>query len=123
MSCRVSSARGRSQTSCAGKCRRPSRSSSARHSMTERSHDNAERGVALVSVLIGVMLLSLIAASMLSSGRTAYRVAANAVVRAQAEAVAQAGITRAILALTDPRAGHRWRIDGAPYRFEFEGAP
>lgn len=73
-----------------------------------------ERGLALVSVLWALSILSLIAASMLSSSVLSYRMVRNDWARAQGESLAEAAINRTILALTDARAEKRCRIDGVP---------
>src|SRR5712672_684016 len=78
--------------------------------------------MALVSVLWGTMLLSIIAAAFLSAGNISYRLSHNTVEIAQADAVADAGIRRAVLALFDPRPDRRWRADGSPQSFNFAGA-
>jgi general secretion pathway protein K len=70
------------------------------------------RGIALVSVLLGLAVLSLIAAAMLVSSRVAVRTARLETDRAQANAMIDAAVARAVLALTDRRADHRWRVDG-----------
>jgi general secretion pathway protein K len=79
--------------------------------------------MALVSVLWGVALLSVIATSLLAAGNASYRLARNAVELSQSEAVADAGINRAILALLDPRPDKRWRVDGTSQSFAFSGIP
>lgn len=73
-----------------------------------------ERGLALVTVLWGLVILAAIAAVMLSTERISGRLAATGLARAQAEALVDAAVNRAVLGLLDPRIEHRWRIDGAP---------
>jgi general secretion pathway protein K len=79
--------------------------------------------MALVSVLWGVALLSVIATSLLAAGNVSYRLARNGVELSQNDATADAGINRAILALLDPRPDKRWRVDGATQSFAFNGIP
>ena len=79
--------------------------------------------MALVSVLWGVALLSVIATSLLAAGNVSYRLARNGVELSQNDAIADAGINRAILALLDPRPDKRWRVDGATQSFAFNGIP
>jgi len=88
----------------------------------DKTKSHAERGLALVSVLWALSILSLIAASMLSSGTLSYRMERNALKRVQMENLTEAGITRAILGLIDPRIDRRWRIDGVTQEFLFQGA-
>jgi general secretion pathway protein K len=71
-----------------------------------------QRGFALVTVLWGVLILAVIAAAMLSSVRVSSNLAAAGLARAEAEALADAAVNRAVLGLLDPRVDHRWRVDG-----------
>ena len=70
------------------------------------------RGIALVVVLWTLLLLSLIAASFLTLTRGEIGVARNAVDNARAEALADAGVHRAVLGLMRPVSGGGWRVDG-----------
>jgi general secretion pathway protein K len=79
-----------------------------------------ERGLALIMVLWGLALLSLVAIATLSLERSARRAALDVGERAEAQALAEAGINRAILSLLDPDPAKRWRVDAVPYDFEFE---
>ncbi len=63
------------------------------------------RGIALVVVLWTLLLLSLIAASFLALTRGEIGVARNAVDNARAEALADAGVHRAVLGLMRPVSG------------------
>lgn len=71
-------------------------------------------GFALVTVLWGLLILGAIAAVMLSTERISGRLAATGLARAQAEALFDAAVNRAVLGLLDRRADHRWRVDGTP---------
>jgi general secretion pathway protein K len=82
-----------------------------------------QRGLALVTVLWGLMILAAIAAAMLSTGRVSSRLATSGVERAKAEALAEAAVNRAVLGLIDPRIDRRWRIDGVPRLAVFKEAP
>jgi general secretion pathway protein K len=89
-----------------------------------RQHRRArrrQRGIALVAVLWIVVLLSIAAASMLHAGRTDARLARNLAEQAEAAALADAGVNRAILALLDSRPERRWRVDGTPVGMPFAG--
>jgi general secretion pathway protein K len=82
----------------------------------------SERGLALVSVLWTLMILSLIAASLLTSLDFSYRLVHNGNERARAEALAEAGVARAVLALLERRPERRWRVDGAVNSYSYAGA-
>ena len=78
--------------------------------------------MALISVLWGIALLSIVAVSFLSAGGVSYRLAHNAVEIARTDAVAEAAVNRAVLALLDPQLDRRWRTDGVARAFDFDGA-
>lgn len=85
-----------------------------------RSDGRRDRGLALVAVLWVITLLALLAAGVGSSSRTELRLAYNAVERAKAMALADAGIHHALFALLtgDGEAGE----DGSSaYRFALDG--
>ena len=65
-------------------------------------HISRQRGIALVAVLWTVLLLSLIAANFLTQTRTDARITRNLIDNAEAEALADAGVYRAILGLLEP---------------------
>lgn len=73
-----------------------------------------QRGFALVSVLWAVMALSLIAAAVASSGFLARKVQKTLEAEAVADALLEAGIARACLALLDTRRENLWPVDGTP---------
>jgi general secretion pathway protein K len=75
------------------------------------------RGFALLLVLWGLILLGLIAASFLRETRVSTTLARNVVENAKAEALADAGVQRAILGLIDSDPVTAWRADGRVYRF------
>lgn len=77
------------------------------------------RGFALLLVLWGLILLGLIAASFLRETRVDTTLARNIMENAKAEALADAGIQRAMLGLLDPEPATTWRADGRLYRFAF----
>lgn len=74
-----------------------------------------------VHVLWSLGLLSMLTVSLLSSGTVSYRLARNNLEAVQLEATMDAAVSRAVLALLDPRADKRWRVDGVGQSFEFEG--
>jgi general secretion pathway protein K len=75
----------------------------------------------LAYVVSGVVLLSAVAVSFLTSSTTSYRLSRNATEAAQAEAAVEAAIVRAVLGLLDSRRERRWRVDGTPMEFSFGG--
>jgi general secretion pathway protein K len=70
-------------------------------------------------IVSGVVLLSALAISFLTTGTTAYQLSRNAVEAARREAVVDAAVARAVLGLLDPRRERRWRVDGTPQEFSF----
>jgi general secretion pathway protein K len=74
-----------------------------------------QRGIVLVVVLWVLALLGIIAASFSRQTRVEMRVAHNLVENAKAEALADAGVERAMLGLIDPNEATVWRADGRPY--------
>ncbi|HYD31111.1 MAG TPA: hypothetical protein VEB64_09695 [Azospirillaceae bacterium] len=83
---------------------------------------NGQRGVALVAVLWGALLMAGIAAGVNGGARTEIRLARNAVLNAKAEALADAGVHRAVAGLRDPDPELQWHADGRPYRMSFGDA-
>jgi general secretion pathway protein K len=73
------------------------------------------RGLALITVLWVLTLLSLIAASFSNSTRTEIKLAFNQSEAARAEALADAGVHTAILGLLAPDPANQWRADGTVY--------
>ncbi len=83
----------------------------------------SQRGIALLIVLWGLVLLAVIAAAFTTETRTEMALARNLAENAKARALAEAGVYRAILALMQPRSGLQWRVDGTTYPFDYgEGA-
>lgn len=76
-----------------------------------------QRGIALLMVLWVLILLGLIAASFVRETRLGTSLARNITENAKAEALAEAGIQRAMVGLLDPDPATRWRADGAAYQF------
>jgi general secretion pathway protein K len=77
----------------------------------------AEKGVALVAVLWVVALLSMMAAIFAAETRTETDLARNLVENAKAEALADAGVYRAIAMLLDPDQTRVPRVGGTPSRW------
>lgn len=81
-----------------------------------------QAGIALVLVLWVLALLTVIAGSLVFSSRTEILVAGNVAALAQAEALADAGVHRAIFELARPPADlTRWKGDGTEYAWQHGG--
>ncbi len=80
-----------------------------------------QRGIALVAVLWGVVLLAVIAGSFTVTARTDIRLVRNLVENAKAKSLAEAGIHLALLRLLDARDTPGWRADGSPQAVSFDG--
>jgi general secretion pathway protein K len=80
-----------------------------------------ERGAALLIVLWMLLLMSLLAAAFVATTRSDLAIARNDVESARARALADAGVSRAVLALAEPNPTLRWRVDGTSYRWAFGG--
>lgn len=77
----------------------------------------AESGVALILVLWILALVAALVLAFLGGARTALRIAQNDDAAAHAEALAESGVTLAILALASPTAP--WAADGAAHRVSY----
>ncbi len=73
------------------------------------------RGIALVIVLWGLVLLAVIAAAFTTETRTEVTLARNLVENAKAKALADAGVHAAMLGLHRREVEKRWRADGTLY--------
>lgn len=81
-----------------------------------------EHGLALVLVLWVLSLLAIIAGGFVFSTRTHTVLSGNLVSLAQAEALADAGVHRALYEMQIPRPElERWRGDGRPHLWEYQG--
>ncbi len=80
-----------------------------------------QKGVALVVVLWGLVLIAIIGAGIASGTRTEATLARNAADNARARALADAGMYRAVLGMIDRRAEQRWRADGTEYELVLGG--
>jgi general secretion pathway protein K len=79
-----------------------------------------QRGIALVSVLWGVAILSLVAAALLSLSLTSAQLGRNAWNTARMASAADGAVNQAILALLDPRLKRQPRVDGTPSDVVFD---
>jgi len=81
-----------------------------------------QSGIALVLVLWVLALLSVIAGSLVFSSRTEVSMAGNLASLAQAEALADAGVYKAIYELARPQTDlQRWKGDGLTRLWNFQG--
>ena len=80
-----------------------------------------QRGLALVTVLWVLMLLSLIAASFTRTVRTEINLTRNLIESAKAVALADAGVYRAVLGLFAPVNQGGWRVDDTVYAWAYGG--
>lgn len=82
------------------------------------------RGVALVLVMWVAVLLTVIASSFIFERRTEALVISNSVSMARAEALANAGVQRAVFELyRSDNAPDAWKRDGSRYGLEMDGVP
>jgi general secretion pathway protein K len=80
-----------------------------------------ERKMPVIAVMWGLGLLATIALSLSWNGNVSYSMVRNSLEAAEVNAVVEAATSRAIVALLDTRPDRRWRTDGSPYDFAFEG--
>jgi general secretion pathway protein K len=81
-----------------------------------------QRGVALLLVLWACTLLAIMLGGYAMTARTEGLQARFQFAQAQAHYAAEAGLSRAVYGLQDPRLAERWLADGRPYTFRFDGA-
>jgi general secretion pathway protein K len=79
------------------------------------------RGFALVSVLWGVALLSLLAAGVATLTTNVRSSARFSVGQVEAKALATAAVNDTVLRMVDDRMDRRPRVDGVPFDFRFAG--
>jgi len=88
-----------------------------------RRMQRRQRGLALILVLWGAALLTIMAASFAFSVRVETTIVSNYMHRAQAQALAEAGVRRAILEMLAPPGPMRWHLNGESHDMRFgEGA-
>lgn len=76
----------------------------------------SERGIALVAVLWGLTILSIIAAAFLADTRGQSAITRNLLENAKARALADAGVYRAIAGILSIDPAIAWRADGTRYQ-------
>jgi len=83
-----------------------------------------QRGVALVLVMWVAVLLTVIAGSFIVERRTEMLVVSNSVSMARAEAIADAGVQRAVFEIyRNDNSPDAWKRDGTRYSMTFESTP
>jgi general secretion pathway protein K len=75
----------------------------------------------VIAVMWGLGLLAAIALSLNWNGNVSHSMARNSLETAEVNAVVEAATNRAVIGLLDVRPDRRWRADGTPYDFAFEG--
>jgi len=73
------------------------------------------QGFAVILVVWCLVLVGAIGAYLVANGRTETVIAHNVRAAASAEALADAGIARAVINQTDAEIANRWALDGAPH--------
>ena len=83
-----------------------------------------QRGIALVLVIWAAVLLAVVLSSFILERRTETLVMHNSISMARAEAVADAGVQRAVWEMyrTD-NAPEAWKRDGTAQHWSFDGVP
>jgi general secretion pathway protein K len=92
--------------------------------LPQRFDDSAgagERGVALVLVLWLLTLLAILVVGFAGDGRTQLHLARNQHEAAAAQALADAGVTFAVLGIFDPAPSTQWRADGQVHVVQYGG--
>jgi general secretion pathway protein K len=79
----------------------------------------ATDGFAVILVLWLLVLLAAIGMHLVARGRSEAHIAFNATAAAEAEALADAGVARAVFGLSDPNPATRWRLGGPPREIAF----
>lgn len=80
-----------------------------------------ERGIALIVVLWVLALLAVLVLTFSGEARTDLQIARNQNAAAQARAIADAGVTLAILGVFDPSPATQWSADGREHLLSFGG--
>lgn len=79
-----------------------------------------EQGFALLTVVLALAVLSVIALALVSQALSSARAEAHVWEGTRADALAEAAIVRAALALSDARPSARWPVDGRDIDFTFD---
>ncbi|MGV8995829.1 MAG: general secretion pathway protein GspK [Parvibaculaceae bacterium] len=82
---------------------------------------SSERGLALVSVLWALSILSLLAVIVVTTSSLSYRIERNSWEHVVEKTIADAALHRAVLSLLDARSSEHPRIDGSSRSIEIQG--
>jgi general secretion pathway protein K len=83
--------------------------------------EDSQRGIVLVTALWVVMLLALFAFVVVETTRAERHIGRNVAEQARLQAVAEAGVARAIMAMLDRQTATPWPIDGTSVTFSYAG--
>ena len=86
-----------------------------------RRRSGRECGIAIVLVLWVLALLSILVLGLLRDADTDVKIARNEEQAVEARAIADAGVTQAILGLFDPSPATRWHADGEWHSLAYDG--
>jgi general secretion pathway protein K len=75
----------------------------------------------IIAVIWGVGLLAAVAVSLGWTGNISNSLVRNVLETAQVNAIVEAAVNRAVVELCEPQAEGRWKVDGTPQIFEFDG--
>src|SRR5258708_2184696 len=89
--------------------------------MRRAGEREGERGFALVAVIGVLAILTLLATGFAVATRQQAKTVRNTVAQAEARALADAGVSLAIMGMLSRDAGARWHADGRLYRVAFGG--
>src|SRR5262245_35770593 len=89
--------------------------------MSEHEGQSGAHGFALIIVLWFLVLIAAVSAYLVANARLDTAIARNTLAAAEAEALADAGVTQAVFNQIDPVDATRWPLDGAPHRITLSG--
>lgn len=75
----------------------------------------------VIAVMWGLGLLTAVALSLNWNGNVSNSLAHNTFEAARINAIVEAAVNRAVVALYEPQLDHRWKTDGTPELLEFDG--
>lgn len=87
----------------------------------DEDSERGERGIALVAVLWVLVLLATLVLGFVADARTGLHLVNNDAESAAARAIADAGVTLAVLGAFEPAPAAQWRGDGSVHVFSYGG--